>query len=486
MANYNLTFFDLILLYVRNSFRIFMNCAIASRFALVASLSFLAISTSSAAALDYHLPHDPISPKSQEECRELYARHQQIWDQLRLEAKAEGDKAWSIARQPNRGSIERANPHYRRAEQFRNQAIDVMRQGSQARNRCMTQVRNHLRQEQRRQQDERTRIPIAISGDKSDSTFANTAEVLDGLPGYAGYQALRGVGLAGLQGFKRAGRRYAVGGVVYRLPTNSHAMSVAETLFRITEVGSVMLRSPLSDNPEFLTTGAAFGLEAIDRFARWNQLQQVLFRASVGLLLNIQSAASADLDTASAAFDRDFNLRNLERRMSTSSGIETARYQAAFKGVPAAPDDNLVAELGRWVEEVDDMRNIRAEPSTRRLAEEERRKRKAAAERRREQERMAEQRRRAEAERRWREEEEEWRREQEWMAEQRRRRPNAQYTIQDALNDIINRGNLEIHRRLEQQRTQGGYRPECRAPDVACGDPDDADCQQWMLLPPCE
>ena len=359
MANNKFTFFDVILLYVRNWFRIVMNWAIASRFALVASLSLLVISTSSAAALGFHLPHDPISPKSQEECRALYARYQQIWDQLRLEAKAEGDKAWSIARQPNRGSIERAKPHYRRAEQFHNQAFDVMRQGSQARNRCMTQVRNHLRQEQRRQQDERTRIPIATSGGQSDGTFANTAEVLDGLPGHAGYQALRGVGLAGLRGFKRAGRRYAVGGEVYRLPTNSHAISVAETLFRITEVGSVMLGSRPSDSPEFLTTGAAFGLEAVDRFARWNQLQQVLFRASVGLLLNIQSAASADLDMAFAAFDRDFNLRNLERRMLTSSGIETARYQATLKGVTAVPDDNLAAEFGRQMEKTDDMRKTR-------------------------------------------------------------------------------------------------------------------------------
>ena len=359
MANDNSTFFDLILFYVRNWFRIFTNRAIASRLALVASLSLLAISTSSAAALDYHLPHDPISPKSQEECRALFARYQQISDQLGLEAKAESDKAWSIARQPNRGSIERAKPHYLRAEQFHNQAFDVLNQGAQARNRCMTQVRNHLRQEQRREQDERTRIPVVTSDGQSDGTFANTAEVLDGLPGHAGYQALRGVGLAGLQGFKRAGRRYAVGGEVYRLPTNSHAMSVAETLFRITEVGSVMLGSQPSDSPEFLTTGAAFGLEAVDRFARWNQLQQVLFRASVGLLLNIQSAASADLDMAFAAFDRDFNLRNLERRMLTSSGIETARYQAALKGVTAVPDDNLAAEFGRRMEETDDMRKTR-------------------------------------------------------------------------------------------------------------------------------
>ena len=359
MANDNFTFFDLILFYVRNCFRIFTNRAITSRFALVASLSLLAISTSSAAAFDYQLPHDPISPKSQEECRALFARYQQISDQLGLEAKAESDKAWSIARQPNRGSIERAKPHYLRAEQFHNQAFDVLNQGSQARNRCMTQVRNHLRLEQRREQDERTRIPVVTSDSQSDGTFANMAEVLDGLPGHAGYQALRGVGLAGLQGFKRAGRRYAVGGEVYRLPTNSHAMSVAETLFRITEVGSVMLGSQYSDHSAFLTTGAAFGLEAVDRVARWNQLQQVLFRASVGLLLNIQSAASADLDTAFAAFDRDFNLRKLERRMLTSSGIETARYQAKLKGVTAVPGDNLAAEFGRQMEKTDDMRKTR-------------------------------------------------------------------------------------------------------------------------------
>ena len=223
----------------------------------------------------------------------------------------------------------------------------------------MTQVRNHLRQEQRRQQDERTRIRITTSGSQSDGTFANTAAVLDGLAGHAGYHALRGVGLAGLQAFQRTGRRYAVGGEVYRLPTNGHAMSVAETLFRITEVGSVVLGSRSSGHSPFLSTGAAFGLEAVDRLARWNQLQQVLFRASVGLLLNIQSAASADLDAAIAAFDRDFNLRNLERQMSTSSGIETARYQAALRSAPNVPDDDLAAEFGHRMKEVGNLRKSR-------------------------------------------------------------------------------------------------------------------------------
>ena len=346
----------------------------ASRSAFIASLLLLAVAATGVGALDLNLPHDPISPKSQEECRALYARYHQVWDQLRAEAKAEGDKAWSIASSGQYlgpgGARERSRPHYRRANQLHEQASNVLSQGAQARNRCMTQVRNYLRQEQRRQQDERTRIRITTSGSQSDGTFANTAAVLDGLPGHAGYHALRGVGLAGLQAFQRTGRRYAVGGEVYRLPTNSHAMSVAETLFRITEVGSVVLGSRTSGHSAFLPTGAAFGLEAVDRFARWNQLQQVLFRASVGLLLNIQSAASADLDAAFAAFDRDFNLRTMERRMSTSSGIETARYQTALRGAPNVPDDNLAAEFGRRMEEVGNLRKSRVavtpDPSPRR------------------------------------------------------------------------------------------------------------------------
>ncbi len=230
----------------------------------------------------------------------------------------------------------------------------------------MTQVRNHLRQEQRRQQDERTRIPIDTTGSQSDGTLGRTDTVLDGLTGHAGYHALRGVGLAGLQGFKRAGRHYAVGGKVYKLPTNSHAMSVVETLFRIAEVGFVMLGSRSLDRSAFLPTGAAFGLEAVDHFARWNRLQQVLFRASVGTLLEIQSAASADLDAAFAAFDRDFNIRSLERRMSTYSGVETTLYQAALRGVPAVPDDNLAAELKRWIESADEMRESRVALATKR------------------------------------------------------------------------------------------------------------------------
>ena len=400
MPNRNFSVFGLVAPVFRKSPRTFERRTNACRLAFIASLALLGMAASPVNALDYRLPHDPIGPKSQEECRALYAGYRAIYNRIRAEAKAEGDAAWALFEQYKSGQLrilafqERSNPHKHREKQLRERASDVLSQGIRAKNRCMTQVRNRLRQEQRRRQDERTRIRIGTSGSRSDSGFANTAAVLDGLPGHAGYHALRGAGLAGLQAFRRTGRRYAVGGEMFRLPTNGRATSVAETLFRIAEVGSAALGSRTSDRSAFPPAGAAFGLEAVDRFTRWNRLQQVLFRASVGLLLNIQSAASADLDAAFAAFDRDFKLRKLERRMSTYSGVETTRYQAALRG---APGDGLAADLSRWMEEIDDMRNARAAPAARQFADEERRRRQAAEDRRRKREQAAEQQQRAAA-----------------------------------------------------------------------------------------
>ena len=354
----------------------------------------------------------------------------------------------------------------------------------------MTQVRNHLSTEQRRKQEERTRIRVSAPGGQPNGALANANAVVDGLPGHFGYHALRGVGLAGLKGFKRAGRRYAVGGEVFRLPANGHALNVAETLFRITEVGSVVLGSRSSDRSASVAAGAAFGFEAVDRLARWNRLQQVLFRASLGLLLNIQSTASADLDAAFAAFERDFSLRSLERRMTSHTGAEGARFRAALAGATAAPADTLAADLARHAKQIVAMRNQRAVPAAQQLAEAERRRRAAEAERRRraaeaERQRLAaaEARRRAEeAERRWLEEEEEWQRELELRAERRRRQPNAW----DMFNDLVNQGASDAYQRWEREQRsagQGGIR--CRDRELVCSGWDDECKARLSALPVC-
>ncbi|MYH56482.1 MAG: hypothetical protein F4145_00365 [Boseongicola sp. SB0675_bin_26] len=358
----------------------------ASLSALTVTLALLAVASD---ALEYRLPHDPVGPTSRGECDELHARYQAVWDQLRIEARSEGDKAWSLATQGSFADgtvgeyLRRAEVHYDRASRIREQASNVLRQGAQARSRCMTQVRNHLRQEQRRQGDGQARIRITAPGGQPDGTFASTAAVLDGLPGHAGYQVLRGAGLAALQALGRAGRRYTLGGRTYRLPANSHALSVAETLFRITEVGSVMLGSLPSGRSRSLAAGAALGLEAVDRLSRWNELRKVLFRASVGLLVDIQSAAAADLAAAFAAFDGSVGLQDLERRLATHSRFEATRYRAALRGVPTAPADTLAADLERYAKRIAVMRDDRAAPATRQLTEAERRRRAAAEEQRR-------------------------------------------------------------------------------------------------------
>ncbi|MYG24772.1 MAG: hypothetical protein F4213_01920, partial [Boseongicola sp. SB0677_bin_26] len=272
--------------------------------ALIASLALLVLVAGAASARDLQLPHDPIAPTSKAECDELYARYNAAWNRLIAEAKAEGDKIGF----PSTGESTyewhvRTRPYERRASQLRERARGVLGQGSQARNRCMTQVRNHLRREQRREEAERTRFHVGSSGNRPDGSLASTSEVLSGAPVHAGYHTLRGAGLAGLQAFRSSGRRYMLGGKTYSLPVNGYAGSVAETLFRISEAGFLAFASASSGSSAFPSAGVAFGLEAVDRISRWNQLQKVLFRASVGLLLNIQSAASAALAAAFAAFD---------------------------------------------------------------------------------------------------------------------------------------------------------------------------------------
>ena len=444
------------LLEVLQRLRTIMCRARASLSALVVALALPALAASAADGLYLDLPHDPIGPTSKAECDELYARYQGVWDRLRLEARAESDKAWSVATDGRYlgpgGAGERSRPHYRRASEIRERASDILSRGIRARNRCMTQVRNHLRQERR----EQARIRVAAPGGQPDGSLARTGEALGGVPGHAGYQVLRGAGLAGLRALGRSGRRYTVGGRTYGLPANRHFARVAETLFRITEVGSVVLGNRSSDGSTSLSAGAALGLEAVDRLSRWNALQKVLFRASVGLLLNIQSAASADLAAAFAAFDRSVGLQDLERRLANYSRAEAARYQAALRGIPAAPADTLAADLDRYVPQIVAMRNQRGVPAAQQLAEAERRRRAAEAERQRRE--AAQARRRAEeAERRWLEEEEEWERELESRAERRRRQPNAW----DMFNDLVNQGARETHERwMREQRSsgQGGLR----------------------------
>ena len=457
---------------VMHRLRPIMSRASASLSALVVTCALLALAAGDADALDYRLPHDPIGPTTKAECDELYARCRAILDQFRAEAKAEGDIAWSMATRGrfSEGTVgeylRRAKVHYDRASRIHEQASEVLSRGNQARNRCMTQVRNHLRQERR----ERSRMHVAAPGGQPDDTLARTGEVLGGVPGHAGYQVLRGAGLAGLRALGRSGRRYTVGGRTFGLPPNPHFASVAETLFRITEVGSVVLGARSSDRSTSLAADAAFGLEAVDRFSRWNELQKVLFRASVGLLLNIQSAASADLAAAFAAFDRSVSLQDLERRLATHSRTEAARYQAALRGVPAESVDTLAADLDRHVKKILAMRNQRGVPATQQLAEAERRRRAAEAERRRRAAEAALARRRAEeAERRWLEEEEEWERELESRAERRRRQPNAW----DMFNDLVNQGASEAYQRWEREKSNSGRnaapRETCRRSRGSCG-----------------
>ena len=455
------------LLEVLQRLRTIMCRARASLSALVVALALPALAASAANGLEYDLPHDPIGPTYKAECDELYARYQAIWDQLRNEAKSERDMAWSLAKQGSFSDgtvgeyLRRAEVHYDRARRIHEKASDVLRQGVRARSRCMTQVRNHLRQEQRRQRDRQTRIRVAAPGGQPDGSLARTGEALGGVPGQAGYQVLRGAGLAGLRALGRAGRRYTVGGRTYGLPANRRFASVAETLFRITEVGSVALGSRSSDRSASLAAGAAFGLESVDRFSRWNELQKVLFRASVGLLLNIQSAASADLAAAHAAFDRSVGLQDLERRLATHSRTEAARYQAALRGVPAESVDTLAADLDRYVPQIVAMRNQRGVPAARQLAEAERRRRAAEA--------ALARRRAEEAERRWLEEEEEWERELESRAERRRRQPNAW----DTFNDLVNQGASEAYQRWEREKGNSGRnaapRETCRRSRGSCG-----------------
>ncbi len=451
----------------RRSPRTVASRARASLAAFIAKLALLAVAAGTADARDVQVPVDPIGPVSKAECDALDARYKAVLARLRSEARAERDRiGWPSAGESILDWHVRTRPHSRRARQLDEQASGIQDRQVDARDRCMTQAMNHLRQDRRREEAGRSRFRVGASGSQPDGAFANTGEVLAGALGIAGYQTLRGAGLAGLQAFRGSGRRYTVGGRTFSLPVNTHAASVAETLFRITEAGSLAFGARSSGGREAAPAGIAFGLEAVDRFSRWNQLRKVLFRASVGLLLNVQTAASADLASAFAAFDLAVSLEGLDQRLTTYDRSEAARYQAVLHGVPAAPAGTLAADLDRHASRIAAIRNERAAPASERLAEAERRRRAAAAEEARR--RAAAARRRAdERERRWREEEEAWERER--MAEQQWSQPDAL----DAFNDLVNqysRHTIESYRRWErenqlQQQPWSGSGPRCYRPD---------------------
>ena len=96
----------------------------------------------------------------------------------------------------------------------------------------------------------------------------------------------------------------------YGLPTNCVARGI-EALYRCAEVDCVAFASQSSDGSETLFAGTAIRPVIVDWVACWISLQQVLLCALGRLHLNIQTAASADLDAAFAAICRVFNHRRV-------------------------------------------------------------------------------------------------------------------------------------------------------------------------------
>ena len=85
------------------------------------------------------------------------------------------------------------------------------------------------------------------------------------------------------------------------------SQEVTEALYRFAEVDCVAFASQSSDGSETLFADTAIRPVIVDWVACWISLQQVLLCALVRLHLNIQTAASADLDAAFAAICRVFN-----------------------------------------------------------------------------------------------------------------------------------------------------------------------------------
>ena len=115
----------------------------------------------------------------------------------------------------------------------------------------------------------------------------------------------------------------------YGLPANNVAR-VTKAFFRFAEVDCVTFGSQSSDGSGALSAGTAFRLVTVNWVACWIPRQQVLLCTLVQLLLDIQMAASADLDAAS--------------------------FHGALRSAPTAHGGNMAAELGLRMKEIDNMR----------------------------------------------------------------------------------------------------------------------------------
>lgn len=287
---------------------------------------FVPLAPNDAIARQIQVPLDPIAPRSMRECDDLYAQYQAVLEEVRLAAKAKGDEAWEIAksRGPNA-----AAPVYNAARQLREEAIQVVSEGSRARNRCAAQVYAYQQAQSRREAEEQQRIRISRPDADHARPLGPTSAIRQakaGLPVDAGLGTLRTSVLSGLEMYQNYGGVRIVGGEAQRGSPSPHRAALARTILKIVELYDLF--SPLQNRGGAgnlfgrSQQGAEVGQGAIGSLVGWNSVQKMFISVSLGMLFDLHGSAVQDLQNAMAAFDGEID--GLGPKFESAKSNETA------------------------------------------------------------------------------------------------------------------------------------------------------------------
>lgn len=331
-----------------------------SKLLFIAVMAGLLISTHAEAA-NYRLPADPIGPTSMETCKRLSAQYRKIIRAIDHEAERAGDQAWSLVVSNGVGA---GDGYYAKAKRLFNKSTELRYKiANPAIRRCRRQVYAYERRlaAQKRAASNKSYVSNRrfISNSqpapqknlvskrrflikKGPDSLANVSNTVRNAPRQAGYSFLKEATISGLEGSKIRGTR-ATGAIDNIIETvnyfrnRSNRRTSANKLNKLDYLGSM--------------GGEIFR----------NPLQQAVFKAAMGQIMEINRSALKDFNAAFQKRDGGVPAASFYlSQISAKSYSENLLLDAGIQGVESQ-DDALTTALKASLQVLENIKKDRME-----------------------------------------------------------------------------------------------------------------------------